>query len=220
MARKPTAAATDVSPDRARALALIHVSRETLERLDKFVALLLKWQQSMNLVAPSTVGQIWTRHVADSAQLLRLAPEARIWVDLGSGGGFPGLVMACALAGVVSAQIHLVESNARKSAFLREAVRVLAVPALVHSARIEDFGKRFDGPADAVTARALAPLTQLLRYAEPMLKRGAQGLFPKGQDVEAELTAASKYWSIDASLVPSITSAEGRIVMIRRAERR
>jgi 16S rRNA (guanine527-N7)-methyltransferase len=209
----------DLAADRARALTLIDVSRETLDRLDKLVTLLARWQKTTSLIAPSTVAHLWTRHVADSLQLLNLAPDARIWVDLGSGGGFPGLVLACALA-ETAATIHLVESNTKKCAFLREAARILAVPALVHATRIEDFVMHFDATADAVTARALAPLDRLLAYAAPMLKRGAQGLFLKGQDVEAELTEASKYWSIGATLVPSITSAEGRIVMVHRAERR
>ena len=219
MARESAVAASDLAADRARALTLLHVSRETVDRLDEFVTLLLKWQRTINLVAPSTVGQVWTRHIADSLQLLKLAPDARVWVDLGSGGGFPGVALACALADTAST-VHLVESNTRKCAFLREAARVLAVPALVHAMRIEDFVRRFDTSADAVTARALAPLGQVLAYAAPMLKRGAQGLFLKGQDVEAELTEASKYWSIEATLVPSITRADGRIVVVRRAERR
>src|SRR5213592_406039 len=113
-----------LSADRARALALTPVSRETLERLERFVALLLQWQQTTNLIAPSTVPQLWTRHIADSLQLLDLAPEARTWVDVGSGGGFPGFVIACALAGDPSAAVHLVESNMKKAAFLREAQRV------------------------------------------------------------------------------------------------
>jgi 16S rRNA (guanine527-N7)-methyltransferase len=219
MSREPAVAASDLAADRARALTLLHVSRETLGRLDQFVTLLLKWQKTTNLVAPSTVERVWTRHVADSLQLLALAPDARVWVDLGSGGGFPGIALACALADTAST-VHLVESNTRKCAFLREAARLVAVPALVHAMRIEEFVRRFDTSADAVTARALAPLHQVLAYAAPMLKRGAQGLFLKGQDVEAELTEASKYWTIDATLVPSITSAEGRIVVVRRAERR
>jgi 16S rRNA (guanine527-N7)-methyltransferase len=212
-------APADLAADRARALTLIHVSRETLDRLDKFVTLLVKWQRTTNLIAPSTIAHVWTRHVADSLQLVNLAPDARIWVDLGAGGGFPGVVLACALAETDST-IHLVERNTKKCAFLREAARVLTVPALVHATRIEDFVRRFDASADVVAARALAPLDRLLAYAAPMLKRGAQGLFLKGQDVEAELTEASKYWSIEATLVPSITSAESRIVVVRRAERR
>ncbi len=209
----------DLAADRARALALTPVSRETLARLDEYVALLLKWQQRTNLIAPATIGHVWTRHVADSLQLRALAPEARIWVDLGSGAGFPGLVLACALADTVGTRVHLVESNAKKAAFLRETARVLRLPALVHATRIEDFTEGFADLPDVVTARALAPLTRLLGYAEPLLKKGVQGLFPKGQDVEAELTDASKCWKIEAVLVPSKTSQDGRIVVVRAAER-
>jgi 16S rRNA G527 N7-methylase RsmG len=124
--------------DRARALALTPVSRETLQRLDRFVALLLTWQQHTNLIATSTVPHLWTRHVADSLQLLDIAPDARIWIDLGSGGGFPGLVIACALADVSGACVHLVESTGKKAAFLREAVRLTGAAAHIHTVRIED----------------------------------------------------------------------------------
>src|SRR5262245_47602691 len=118
MAKRPRPTGPiDLSANRAHALALVTVSRETSARLDEFVTLLLKWQATTNLVAPSTVGHIWTRHVADSLQLLALAPDARAWLDLGSGGGFPGLVLACALAERSGAQVHLVESNAKKAAF-------------------------------------------------------------------------------------------------------
>ncbi len=209
----------DLEADRARALALIPVSRETLARLDQFVALLLQWQARINLVAPSTLPVLWTRHVVDSLQLLNLAPDAKIWVDLGSGGGFPGLVLACALAERLGAVVHLVESNAKKAAFLREAARITQAPANVHGERIETFSKTFRDRADAVTARALAPLVDLITLAEPLLKTGAKGLFLKGRDVEAELTAASKYWNIRATLVPSLTDPHGRIVVLDGADR-
>jgi 16S rRNA (guanine527-N7)-methyltransferase len=215
-----TSRADRLADDRARALALTPVSRETSARLDRFVALLLKWQKTTNLVAASTLDEVWTRHVADSLQVLSFAPDARRWIDLGSGAGFPGLVIACALADVPGAKIHLVESNAKKAAFLREAQRATGAPALVHAQRITDFMKTFDEPVDLVTARALAPLKDLVRYAEPFLKKDATALFLKGQDVEAELTEATKYWEIRTSLVPSKTSAGGRIVVISSAELR
>jgi 16S rRNA (guanine527-N7)-methyltransferase len=205
----------DLTVDRDRALALVPVSRETLARLDPFVALLLDWQSRMNLVAASTVPTVWTRHIADSLQLLAIAPQARKWADLGSGGGFPGLPIACALAEQNAAEVRLIESNKKKAAFLREAVRATGSPAIVHAERIADFAKGFRGELDAVTARALAPLPELLSIAYPLLKRGAQGLFPKGQDVEAELTQATKCWSIQASLVPSRTDPKSRVVVIR-----
>lgn len=211
----------DIDPaDRARALALVAVSRETESRLDRFVALLLAWQGKTNLIAPSTIPELWTRHVADSLQLIALAPQAKVWIDLGSGGGFPGLALACALAERPEAVVHLVESNQKKAAFLREAARVAAAPAQIHAMRIGDFAARFAERADAVTARALAPLAKLLQEAYPLLKTGAVGLFLKGQDIEAELTAASKCWTIEAQLVPSRTSAEGQIVVVRKLEKR
>ena len=205
----------DLAADEKRALTLTSVSRETQKRLEAFVALLLNWQKRINLIAPSTIPEIWTRHVADSLQLIDLAPEARVWVDFGSGGGFPGVPIACALAGERGAMVHLVESNGKKAAFLREAVRVTDVPAKVHQERVENYGESWQGQADAVSARALAPLKTLCDQAFPLIRRGAIAIFPKGQDVDVELTEAAKYWTIEASRVPSKTSPEGCIVVVR-----
>jgi len=202
--------------DRERALGLTPVSRETSERLDRFVEFLLPWAERTNLIARSTIPAIWTRHIADSLQLLALAPGAKTWIDLGSGAGFPGLVIACALAGQAGAAVHLVESQGKKANFLREAVKHLDVPVTVHPVRIEDFVKNFVIRPDVVTARALAPLNDLLKLAHPLLKDGVKGLFPKGQHVEVELTEASKSWNIDAELVPSKTSPDGRIVVVSK----
>jgi 16S rRNA (guanine527-N7)-methyltransferase len=203
--------------DEARAHALLGnlVSRETWERLGRYVALLTQRQQTLNLVAASTLPHIWTRHIADSLQLLPLAPGARKWLDFGSGAGFPGLVIACALAETAGAEVHLVESTQKKAAFLRDVVDQLSLPALVHAQRIEDF-TRNTARFDVVTARAVAPLDRLLGYAFPLLKTGAVGLFPKGQDVGAELTQASKSWNIEAELIPSKTDPQARIVRVRR----
>jgi 16S rRNA (guanine527-N7)-methyltransferase len=207
--------ARDLSHDRAEALRLIPVSRETTERLDRFVALLLEWQARINLIAPSTIPEIWIRHIADSLQLLEVIPAAKIWVDFGSGGGFPAIPIACALADTPGAQVHLVESNGKKAAFLREAIRVLHLPAQVHNTRVENFGESWSGPAEVVTARALAPLKTLCEQALPFISTGAVGLFLKGQDVDTELTEAAKYWTLAASKVPSKTSPTGCIVVIR-----
>jgi 16S rRNA (guanine527-N7)-methyltransferase len=199
-------------------LALIPVSRETTARLDRFVEVLLDWQKRMNLIAPSTEPILWTRHIADSLQLLALAPGAKRWADLGSGGGFPGLVLACALADTPGAQVHLVESKMKKAAFLREAAESTGAPAVVHAERIEDFVKHAPHPIDIVTARALAPLPELLTAAYPLLTKGAVGLFPKGQDVDAELTGAAKCWNIQVSLAPSRTDPRSRIVIVEKAQ--
>jgi 16S rRNA (guanine527-N7)-methyltransferase len=210
----------DLAADRARAQTLVSVSRETLARLDRFVALLLQWQRTRNLISASTIPQIWTRHIADSLQLLALAPEAKIWVDLGSGGGFPGVVLACALAETPGAKVHLVESSSKKCVFLQAVVQALRLPAEVHCQRIEEFIPAFPGQADAITARALAPMVKLLALAYPLLKRGGKAMFLKGQDVEAELTEATKYWSIRYSLVPSRTDPRARIVVVEGLESR
>ncbi|MGJ4930901.1 16S rRNA (guanine(527)-N(7))-methyltransferase RsmG [Bradyrhizobium sp. HKCCYLS2038] len=212
-------AATDLSADKAEALALVPVSRETEQRLDRYVALLLEWQAKTNLVAPSTLPQLWTRHIADSLQLLDLAPDAKIWVDLGSGGGFPGVVLACALAERPGAQVHLVERIGKKAAFLREAIRVTGAPGIVHLSEIGDIVEKWSGRVDCVTARALAPLHQLIGFAEPLVKKGAKALFLKGQDVEAELTESTKYWKIEPKLHSSRTGGQGWIVAIDCIER-
>ena len=209
-----------LAADKAAALSLIRVSRETQERLDRFVELLEEWQAKTNLVAPSTLSNLWTRHVADSLQLLPLAPSARIWMDLGSGGGFPGVVIACALSESSGASVHLVERNSKKAAFLREALRVTSAPGIVHLSDIEDTVDRFAGRIDCVTARALAPLHQLIGFAEPLVTKGAKALFLKGQDVEAELTEATKYWNISSHLHASRTGGQGWIVELDRIERR
>jgi 16S rRNA (guanine527-N7)-methyltransferase len=213
---KPTA----LTSDKAAALALTPVSRETEERLDRYISLLLEWQAKTNLVAPSTLPNLWTRHVSDSLQLLNLAPGAKVWADLGSGGGFPGLVLACALAETPGAMVHLVERNSKKAAFLREALRVTASPGIVHLAEIGDTVDRITGPVDCVTARALAPLHQLIGFAEPLVRRGAKALFLKGQDVEADLTETTKYWNIQPKLHSSRSGGQGWIVELDQIERR
>jgi 16S rRNA (guanine527-N7)-methyltransferase len=205
----------DLVADKARALALFPVSRETETQLDTYVEVFLRWQNKLNLVASSTLHKFWTRHIADSLQLLPLVPEARVWVDLGSGGGFPGIPIACALAGQPGAKVHLIESNGKKAAFLREAVRATGAPAVVHQERAEKFGESCTETVHAVTARALAPLKILCDQTFPLISRGAVGLFPKGQDIDAELTDAAKYWRLEASKVPSKTSPESSIVVIR-----
>lgn len=213
-------ASDETAADKRAALALTPVSSAIEERLDRYVALLREWQAKTNLVAPSTLPQLWTRHISDSLQLPELAPAAKIWVDLGSGGGFPGVVLACALAETSGAQVHLVERIAKKAAFLREAIRITASPGIVHLSEIGDIVEKWNGPIDCVTARALAPLHQLIGFAEPLVAKGAKALFLKGQDVEAELTESTKYWKIRTNLHSSRTGGQGWIVEIDQIERR
>lgn len=177
-----------------------------------------RWQKIKNLVGPSTLEEVWLRHIADSLQIAAAAPDAKIWADFGSGAGFPGLVIAATLVDVPGARVHLVESNDRKCAFLRETSRALGLPVTVHPERIEAVVERLPA-VDIVTARALAPLTELLEFASPLIGKGAIALFPKGQDLANELTEAAKYWKIQALELPSLTDPKARILRIEKAEK-
>lgn len=200
------------------ALADFDVSRETQERLSALVEELRRWQKAKNLVGPGTMDSIWTRHVADSVQLLSIAPEAKVWLDLGSGAGFPGLVIAIMLTGREGARVHCVESNGRKCSFLRHAARVTDAPVTVHNARLEDVVPSFVGKLDVLTARALAPLPRLLDWTAPLLTTGVQGLFPKGDNALGELTEARKSWKFDVEMIPSRTDPRGQILRIGSLE--
>jgi 16S rRNA (guanine527-N7)-methyltransferase len=182
---------------------LADVPRETRDRLIVFVRLVGKWQKAQNLVASSTLPDIWHRHVADSAQLVGLKPDAIRWLDLGSGGGFPGIVIAVLLADQPGAKVHLVESDRRKCAFLRTAARETGAPAEIHEGRIEAIvtAGRFD--VDVVTARAAAPLDRLLAWSAPVIGAGAAGLFPKGRDFRREVMQAAAAWDFDLVEYPS-----------------
>lgn len=162
------------------------VSRETLGKLGKYVALLEKWQRTQNLVGPSAIREVWTRHVADSAQLVALAPTARRWLDIGAGAGFPGLIIAILLATDPESFVDLVESRAKKCVFLREAERVTGVSMAVHCARIESVSPHLPIVPDAISARAVASLETLLGWIEPLLVKGATAYLHKGLDFERE----------------------------------
>ncbi|MGO8951731.1 MAG: 16S rRNA (guanine(527)-N(7))-methyltransferase RsmG [Rhodomicrobium sp.] len=198
----------------ARAFA---VSHETVEKLELYEHLLIQWQKAVNLVAPTAIPQLWQRHFADSAQLLALAPNAKIWVDLGSGGGFPALVIAIMLANQKECFVHLIESSARKCAFLAEVVRQTGAPARVHNARIEAAAASGAVPvADVVSARALAPLDALLELALPFIGTASAGLFLKGREAGVEIADARKRWVFDLKIHPSISDAQGQILEIGR----
>jgi 16S rRNA (guanine527-N7)-methyltransferase len=199
--------------DALRALAGFDVSRETWVGLETLAAELKRWQTVKNLVGPATLSEVWSRHIADSLQLLDLAPDAKTWLDLGSGAGFPGLVIA--IAGKERGlDVHLVESNARKCAFLRHVARLTSAPATIHPVRLEAVIPDFVGKADVVSARALAPLAQLVAWTEPLLKTGTIGLFPKGREALAELTESRKSGTFPAEILPSRTDSEARIIRI------
>jgi len=202
-----------IGTQRERVLSEAGVSRETAARLDLYVEQLRRWQPIKNLVGPGTLAEVWTRHVADALQLLSLAPEAKTWVDLGSGAGIPGLILAIAGCARDDFHVKLVESNARKCAFLLETARLTGAPIEVRNARIENVIGDMIG-ADVVCARALAPLTQLLAWSQPLLENGTVGLFPKGRDASAELTAARDAWKFDCDTVPSRTDPQARILRV------
>ncbi|MCE2509540.1 MAG: 16S rRNA (guanine(527)-N(7))-methyltransferase RsmG [Alphaproteobacteria bacterium] len=192
---------------------LTNVSRETCDRLAAYLRLLERWQQRINLVGAGSLADPWRRHFLDSAQLLPLLPKAACsLVDLGSGAGFPGLVLG--ILGVP--EIHLVESDGRKGAFLQEAARETGVSAVVHADRIENLTPF---PADVVTARALAPLDSLLSLALPFLDSGATGLFLKGRGVFEELTVAEKSWKMAIEQFPSQSDPDGVILRLGNLRR-
>jgi len=178
--------------------------------LEQLRALLADWNGRMNLVSDSSLADYWGRHVYDSAQLLPLASAARVWVDIGAGAGFPGLVLAILLKGVAGAQVHLVESQAKRCRFLEAAVEALALPAQVRNARAESLVIK----ADVVTARAVAPMVRLLEFARPYLAKGATGLFLKSESVAAEIAEARKTWRFTYDVVTSVSDSRGRIVKV------
>ncbi len=193
--------------------AATQVSRETIHRLERYEALLREWQEKINLVGPATLADIWGRHFFDSAQLTELIPpEAKTFVDLGSGAGFPGVVLAILLSDRPGLKIRLVEATAKKCRFLEEVVSATQAPAEIVNARAEGLPA---SPADVVTARACAPLVELLAYAKKFTKKGSICLFPKGKTVDVELTGAARVWRINYTKVESRTDPSSTILVIR-----
>jgi len=205
--------------DRARALALVPVAPEVEARLALYVELIGRWRKVANLISEASFAEVWTRHIADSAQLLALAPQARRWVDIGSGAGFPGIVIAIQLADVAGARVHCIESDRRKCAFLREVVRATGVPAEIHAARIESIDPETLAPVDAVTARALAPLPRLVEFATVWIAQGAVGVFPRGRSAAAQLAAHPPAPDLAIDLVASKLDPDSAIVRVRSASK-
>ena len=215
----PSMATTEVQDfGRRQAQSLLAVSRETEERLTLFVELLDRWRKVTNLISAASFDDIWLRHIADSAQLLDLAPQARHWVDLGSGAGFPGMVLAILLAGQPGAEVHLIDSDQRKCAFLREVARATGAPARIHCARIESLAPDSLAPVDAVTARALAPLPIVLDFASVWIRRGAVGVFPRGRTADAQLHAFPGSPDLQFTTVASRIDARAAILIVRHGE--
>ncbi|MBE7183964.1 MAG: 16S rRNA (guanine(527)-N(7))-methyltransferase RsmG [Methylobacterium mesophilicum] len=193
------------------------VSRETRERLIEFELRFREAAGRMNLVAPSTLDEIWERHFRDSLQLADLKPDSERWIDLGSGGGFPGIVLAIMLKEQPDGHIDLVESTGKKANFLRETADAMALPASVWNERIEAVNTMIAVP-EIVTARALASLTKLLELSAPWLRKGAVGLFPKGRNYRAEIEESRALWRFDVVEHPSRTDLESAILEIRNLQ--
>jgi 16S rRNA (guanine527-N7)-methyltransferase len=194
------------------------VSRETFERLQAFEAVFLRWAAKINLAAPSTLTELWSRHILDSAQLLPLAADSQRWADIGSGGGFPGAVLAILLEDHPGSSILLIESNGKKSAFLRNALGALAPRARIANERAEAVIAAEQGP-DIVTARAVAPLPELLALMEPWLTSGTRALLHKGRDYRAEVKLAGDTWNLDLIEHSSAVDTQSVILDIRRIRR-
>ncbi|MDF0697411.1 16S rRNA (guanine(527)-N(7))-methyltransferase RsmG [Rhizobium sp. MC63] len=198
----------------------LRVSRETQARLQHFAVLFQKWAKAINLVAPSTLDDLWRRHIADSSQIFQIYPEPVRWVDLGSGGGFPGVITAIFLAELQDGWVHLVESNRKKAAFLRTALRETNARGSVHAIRIEDAPAEI-GECDAISARALADLDGLIGYAAPWMlgKENCRGFFHKGRDYLREIDEARGRWEFDLLEHKSAVEQESVILEISNLRR-
>lgn len=200
------------SGDRERAIQLVPTLAGISGKLEVYAALLERWQSRINLVGRSTLPYLWTRHFADSAQLAEIMPLSGCWVDLGSGAGFPGLVLALLQDRSVS-EMHLIESDARKAAFLREVSRETGSGAIVHNDRSENVLGRIQ--PRVITSRAMADMEILFGQARPFVEKGGVGLFLKGRDIGSELTRASIPSNFLVTLSTSKVDPDGSIVMVR-----
>jgi 16S rRNA (guanine527-N7)-methyltransferase len=201
--------------DRQKGLALPPVSRETEERLDIYIRLLARWRKSTNLISDHALTSVWTRHVADSAQIKLINPRAIRWLDVGSGAGFPGIILAIQLASVKGAEVHCIESDQRKCAFLRDAARATCVPVTVHSIRIQSLRISAFGAIDGITARAFAPLSRTLEMARGWLEVGAVGIFPRGKTAVPQLQQDYLSSNYCIEVVPSVVEPSAAFLKVR-----
>ena len=206
-----------ITSDEMSAKLVFHVKHEAINDLQKFYDVLATQNQVMNLVGPATLPDYWSRHVLDSAQLLDRRPDARVWADLGAGAGFPGVVLSILLkhSDGPAPHVYLVESLAKRCRFLQTVVNDLDLPATVINDRAENVRLK----VDVVTARAVAPMTKLLGFAEGFIHKGADAWFLKGENVESELADAGKVWSFDVEQYESISDPRGRVIHVRRLRR-
>jgi 16S rRNA (guanine527-N7)-methyltransferase len=204
--------------DKEDALRVCPKLATSLHQFERYAALLEAWQSRINLVSSSTLPQLWTRHFADSAQLIDVMPKASRWIDLGSGAGFPGMVLAILLRDRPDAVVHLIESDQRKVGFLRAVSRETSAPAIIHCGRIEQELPTIDADVEAISARALAPLSALVDFSRERLMRGAQGVFLKGENWRSELTALGGESNFEYIEQTSRTNSAARIILVRCGE--
>ena len=201
----------------AKAFSAVSGATDTqMADLESYRSLLSDWNERINLVGPSAMEVFWPRHAWDSAQLKFLAPDARVWADIGSGAGFPGIILAILMKSTPGVTVHLIESTLKRCRFLNEVLERLDLPAVVHNARAEALPLK---GIEVVTARACAPLDRLLDFSWPLLKQGAFGLFLKGKSVEEEMAEARKHWRFRAATTPSQSDPFGVIVKIESLSR-
>jgi 16S rRNA (guanine527-N7)-methyltransferase len=205
----------EAAGDRERGLALVPVPRETEECFDIFVRVLARWRKKINLISEATFASVWTRHIADSAQIRLMSPTTIRWLDIGSGAGFPGIVLAMQLAAVRGGMVHCVESDRRKCAFLREVARATCAPAIVHSIRIQSITASALGTVDGVTARAFAPLIRTLDVAQHWLRPGTLGVFPRGRSVAKQIEYIYPYSKLHLESIPSIVDVSASFLKVR-----
>jgi 16S rRNA (guanine527-N7)-methyltransferase len=206
--------------DRAAALAIIGVNKRIEDRLAMYVGHLQRWRNVTNLMSEDAFSQVWTRHIADSAQLLWYAPTARRWIDVGSGAGFPGMVIAILLSETPGAEVHCIESNYRKCAFLQFVAREIVAPAVIHAERIELLDPSELPSLDAVTSRALAPLPRLVNYTYPWLSNGATGIFPCGRSAVMHIDGLAAASEFEVESFQNRLALDAQIVRVRRRELR
>lgn len=202
--------------DAAAFAAAVGATASQLADVQAYRAMLEDWNGRLNLVGPSAMAVFWRRHAFDSAQLVALSPETKVWADIGTGAGLPGIILAILLKDTPGAKVHLIETLAKRCVFLREVVSTLGLPAQVHNGRAEDMKLT---AIEVVTARACAPLSRLFGYARPVLRGKVRGLFLKGSGAEAEIAEARQQWTFEAALIPSRSDASGRIVSVERLAR-
>ncbi len=217
MKLQPTIEKARTNADSTRAVQTIRADREFSRRLETYVNLLRHWRKVTNLISEASFAEVWSRHIADSAQLIKYAPTARRWVDVGSGAGFPGIIIALQLQSLLNSSVQLIESDRRKCAFLREVARATSAPVLIHPGRVQMLDAEALGTVDAITARAFLSLPNLIESTSAWLSHGATGVFPCGRSAAEQIRAIATASDYSVEVFPSRLDLGTHVVRIRRA---